>query len=297
MRYVSNEEAAGILTPRRALECVRRAFEAKRNSLLPHKLHLPYTDGKFFNIMPAVMQHEGIMGAKLVTSISGRSSRVDADILLYNAESGELLAHMAAGFITAQRTGAVAALAVHKLARPGFRSLALAGLGACGMATLHCLAALYAEANLELRLLRYKDHAQQAIDSFSARTNWKFCMAESTQELFYGADVCISCLPQVQGLLATAEAFAPGCLVIPVHPYGFENCDTQFDRVVVDDKANAATLPGYRMFRNCTEMADILSHMVRGRKRDSERILCYCTGIALHDLMCAKYILEHLKAD
>jgi ornithine cyclodeaminase/alanine dehydrogenase len=84
------------------------------------------------------------VGTKSVTVCFGNPARglptVLASYLLHDAETGEVLAFMEAGYLTAMRTGATSAVAARRLARPDSRTVACFGAGV--------------QAGLQLRALR-----------------------------------------------------------------------------------------------------------------------------------------------
>lgn len=59
-----------------------------------------------------------------------------------------------------------------------------------------------------------------------------------------GSDVIISCITEAEGLICPDDKrFKEGCLLIPVHTRGFQNCDLFFDKIFGDDGAISADLP------------------------------------------------------
>ena len=82
-----------------------------------------------------------------------------SDLLLYDAEKGELLALVEADWITAMRTGALAAAAAKELRKSNAETYGFIGLGNTARATLLCLLEQEPGKMLNIMLLRYKNQA------------------------------------------------------------------------------------------------------------------------------------------
>lgn len=244
--------------------------------------------------MPCIVPSLNVLGTKVVTRYEGRTPSVDGQLMLYRYSDGEFLALMDAFSITTVRTGAVAALAVETFARKNFETLTMMGLGNTGKATLECLAELYGDKPLNIRLLKYKNHADLVERSFAPRTNWRFSAQAEPESVICGADVCVSCVTFAGSNFAPDAAYAPGCLVVPVHTRGFQNCDLFFDKVFADDTAHVSGFKYFSSFRRFAELPDVLTGKISGRESDEERILSYNIGIALHDIVFAHHLHELL---
>jgi ornithine cyclodeaminase/alanine dehydrogenase-like protein (mu-crystallin family) len=110
---------------------------------MPPKVYLDAAPHGDFRAMPA--KGGGLAILKWVTSFPGNRDRglpvVRGLVCVSSAESGELLALLDAGAVTALRTGAVAAVAAQELAREDARTVGLIGCGLNGAWAARCLAA------------------------------------------------------------------------------------------------------------------------------------------------------------
>ena len=92
---------------------------------LDRKSYLQYLDivclGTVADIVPLLDENRLIVnfGLKLVSRIENHIPALQSDITLYDAKTGELLAIMDGNWITAMRTGAVAALAARTFQKQG----------------------------------------------------------------------------------------------------------------------------------------------------------------------------------
>lgn len=297
MRIITESELlnSGLLTPANALRWVRESFSLKYKARLPHKISITYGEGCFMNTMPCMVPDLGVYGVKVVTRFPTRTPSIAGDLLLYDDNSGQLLALMDATALTALRTGAVAALAVETFAKSNFQEIGIMGLGATGRATIDCLIQLYRHKSLTLHLLQYKDHAKKIRTQLQELgLAWEIDIITASRELVRRSDVIISCITVADNLLADDEDFRPGCLVVPVHTRGFQNCDLFFDKVFADDTAHVEGFKYFSRFRQFAEFPAVLLGETPGRTHDKERILSYNIGIAIHDIVFAHHLYQSI---
>lgn len=272
------------ITPEMCYGWVKESFRVKYDSTLPPKTSIHLHESDFFNTMPCLLPERfDTFSVKVVSRIKGQDPALKSDILLYKASTGELLSLIEADWITAMRTGAVAALAIETLKRTGSEVYSFMGLGSTAKATFACLAPHLDRNNTVIRLLRYKDHAEKFIMQ-SSHTGLHFEIYENVPDLIHGADVAVSCITSADGILCPDESlFKPGVLVVPVHTRGFQNCDAVFDKVFADDTGHVDGFANFSKFRKFNEIGEVLSGTVPGRESSTERILSYNIGLGLHD--------------
>ena len=110
------------ISPIMCYQWVCEAIALKKDVLLPAKISLkPGIEGVFYNTMPVIIPYANVGGVKVVTRYPGREPVLDSEILLYDLENGNNIALTDGNWITAMRTGAVAAHSVkmfaHQLAQ------------------------------------------------------------------------------------------------------------------------------------------------------------------------------------
>lgn len=298
MKHITNEDIVNLnLSPEQCVEWVRDAFILKSECQLPAKMSVHPTGNDFFTTMPCLLPSEyRRFGAKVVSRIVGRVPALKSDMMLFDSQSGELLAIVDCDWITAMRTGAVATLAIKTLRQSQASEYAFIGLGSTARATLTCLLNSCADEHLNIRLFRYKDQAERIIEEYGHYKNASFTIVDTTTELVKGADVVVSCITDASGLLVEDESlFKPGVLVVPVHTRGFQNCDTTFDKVFADDTDHVKGFKYFSEFREFHQLEEVLKGDVTGRANDSERILSYNIGLGLHDVLYASRIYDKLR--
>lgn len=298
MRIITSEEIESLsLSPAQSVEWVREAFLIKDKCQLPPKISLHPQGTDFFNTMPCMLPDEyHTFGCKVVSRVKGTVPALKSDMMMFDTHTGAMTALVNADWITARRTGAVAALAINTLRASSASVYSFVGLGVMARATLDCFFATNTEKELTVRLKRYKDQAERIVNEYSHISNVRFIVCDTMEELVDGADVIVSCITDADGLLVeNIDLFKPGVLVVPVHTRGFQNCDTVFDKVFADDEGHVKGFKYFSQFRQFAELSDVLSGKNPGRQSDEERILSYNIGLGLHDVFYASKIIPLLS--
>lgn len=297
MKRITPEQIEGLgIGPAQCVEWVREAFLLKHECQLPAKISVHPHGNDFFTTMPYLLpERYGRFGVKVVSRILGRTPALQSDLMLFDSRSGELLALIDCNWITAMRTGAVAALAIETFRTRRADTFAFVGLGSTAHATLSCLLATTECAQPHIRLLRYKDQAERTIERFAGRRKAEFSIADTMEELVAGADAVVSCITDASGLLVEdTSLFKPGVVVVPVHTRGFQNCDTLFEKVFADDTDHVKGFRYFSLFRSFHEFGEVLGGTCPGRETDDERILSYNIGLGLHDVCFASRMYDLL---
>jgi len=293
MKIIDHNTIAGLQIPyAQQLDWVENVFKLKSSCILPPKISLPIIENGFFNTMPSVIPSEDCFGAKIVTRYPSRIPSLQSQLFLYQLSSGEFKAVMDATWITAARTGAVAALSVKYFAKTHFSKILFIGLGNTARSTFKCLKTIYSSKNLTIGVVRYKNQAESFIQEFQKDVpSWKFIVMDDIPTSIKWADVVISCVTVANNIFAEDAYFTKGVTVIPVHTKGFQNCDLFFDKFFVDDISHVEHFKNYNIFKErMSEFSEVIKGNVKGRENDEERILCYNIGIGLHDIYFANKI-------
>lgn len=295
--YISNADIVNLhISPVQCLDWVREALLLKSTSLLPPKTSIAYGVGSFLNTMPVVVPPLKAMGVKIVNRYPERTPSISGQILYYDYETGSLTHILDAAWITTARTGAVCATAVNALAVKDVSTIGIMGLGNTGHTSMACILESNKDRKLKIKVLDYKDHAQKFIADFSHHENVSFEICTTMKDLIEGSDVVISCVTYAPNLLAEPEWFKPGCLLVPVHTRGFQNCDYIFDKIFGDDTAHISHFHYFKQFKKFAELGDVLQQKNIGRETSEERIIAYNIGLALHDIVYCNHIIQLLTA-
>ncbi len=298
MKIITFDDVSKLnISPSECFEWVSEMILRKGDTLLPPKTHMNMPGNIFCNVMPGMISGDGAsdLGVKVVTRYPDRRPSLDSKILLLNADSGEFLALMDGNWITAMRTGAVAAHSIMHLAKTDFSKIGMIGLGNTARATLLVLAAAASGRKLDIKLLKYKDQAELFIERFSGYDDLHFSVVDDVRDVVKGSDVVISCATYFEDDICTDDCFDEGVLVVPVHTRGFTNCDLFFDKVFADDTGHVDHFKNFSKFRYYAEVSDVVNGRSPGRENDSERILAYNIGLSIHDVNYAAHIYRMMK--
>ena len=300
MKIITFDDIAALrINPLKFYGWVSEIIKNKSKAVLPPKISMKYShEGIFCNVMPCVIPSEisplgfAAGGVKIVTRYPSRLPSLNSQIILFNADTGENIALMDANFITAMRTGAVAAHSVKLFARKDYSTIGIMGLGNTARASLLVLSELETEREFTVKLLKYKSQEESFARRFESCTRLHFEYVDTPEELARGSDVIISAVTYAQSDFCSDECFGEGVLVVPVHTLGFTNCDLFFDKVFADDYGHVKHFRNFGKFHSFSEVSDVVNGKSEGRINDRERILVYNIGISLHDINAAAHIFR-----
>lgn len=281
------------INPALCYKWAEEMIERKNETILPPKISLSIQEGTFMNVMPSLL-NEKWGGVKVVNRYPSRVPSLDSKILLLDNLTGNFLALVDANWITAMRTGAVAAHSIVNFAKKDFSTIGLLGLGNTARATMLILDSVSNNKKIKVKLLRYKGQEKSFIKRFEAFDNFEFVCVDTPEEVVSGSDVVVSCITYAENDLCSDEFFDEGVLVVPVHTRGFTNCDLFFDKVFADDYGHVCHFKNFDKFKSFSETHDVVKGITKGRESNKERILAYNIGISIHDICYAAHIYELL---
>lgn len=290
MRVITEHEIESLgISPRTCVDWVSESFRLKHKADMPPKISVHPFEDSFYTAMPSYHPDLGRVGVKVISRVPGSVPTLKSKMMLFDAKSGDMIALVDANWITAMRTGAVAALAAKTFARDfASASFGMVGLGVIGRATLKCLLSI-CEAIPDIWLMEYKDHVAKVRAEFPSAS---FNSTADKSEFVDRVDVLFSCVTVMHDLFMPEECYRPGVTLIPVHVRGFQNCDTAFDKVFGDDTGQLRGFRNFGRFKKFAEFTDVLLGNAPGRESSGERILCYNYGLGLHDLWFASKIYD-----
>ena len=274
----------------------KEIFTNKYSSILPPKISMKHYNGEgFVNVMPCILPDSGVYGVKVVSRNPNSVPTLKSNLMLFDEKTNDLLSVMDADYITAFRTGATATLAIETLARKGYSTIGLIGLGNICRAVVLVLLSVVKDRKLTLKLHMFENTDNGLGELLSQFDNVVIEHYDSIEETVRDSDVVISCVTFAEKDLAKPEWFKKGALLVPVHTRGFMDCDLVFDRVIVDDFGHVHGFKNYEHFKNCHELSEVLHNPKLGRNNDDERIIAYNIGLSILDLGFAKKLYDYFK--
>ena len=156
-------------------------------------------------LMPSYRAGErAAYGLKAVCFFAGNPARgLDSHqggVMLFSAETGELLALMNASAITAIRTASVSGVATNLLARKDANELAIIGSGVQARAHLEAMSCVRTISRARVASLT-RDHARRFVDDVSSRYSFPIEPLESVEAAVRGADLIITATTANQPIL------------------------------------------------------------------------------------------------
>lgn len=264
-------------------------------------------------LMPSYISGEqAAYGLKTVCVFPGNPAKgKDAHqgaVLLFSAETGELLALMNASAITAIRTAAVSGVATDLLAREDASSLAIIGAGV--QARTHLIAMAEVRALKRCRVAsRTIAHAKQFAEEMSGNVPFAIEPVETVEEALDGADL-IATVTNAKEPVVRREWISPG-----VH-LNVVGSSTPMTREVdtatiaaaclfVDRRESTINEAGDYLFAARegaigpdhirAELGEVLTGAQPGRSSPDEITLFKSLGLAVEDLAAANHLYKKAR--
>jgi ornithine cyclodeaminase/alanine dehydrogenase-like protein (mu-crystallin family) len=261
----------------------------------------------FIHAMPGFLPRKNTAGMKWV---SGYSNNFKHDlpsimglIILNDPNTGQPLAVMDGGYITALRTAAVSGVSAKYLAVKGAEILGIVGTGVQGR---HNLASLK-EVLPEIKEIKIFDTHESILAEFISYAkehgSLNIISCASAREVIEGTDVVVTATGHLEARVYKDSWVKEGALVLPVHTRGWEKSMlSNADKFIVDD---------WQQFNNAlggsdgyyaplpelyAELGQIVVGKKPGRENTAERIVNLNFGMAIHDILMANHVLKRAKA-
>lgn len=207
LRVIDQETVRRILTYEACIPLMRQAMVAVSTGRTRQTLRqiIDLGGGRAFGVMPGAA--EGTFGAKLISVFpenlaKGRQSHQGA-VLLFDPDSGALLAVIHAGEVTAIRTAAATAAASDVLARPDASRLAILGYGE--QAREHAHAMVQVRPVSEIRLWgRSEDRARTLAKRLEAELERPVQVFAGAREAVEGAELICAVTAAAEPVLMSA---------------------------------------------------------------------------------------------
>lgn len=264
-------------------------------------------------LMPSYVGGEqGAYGLKTVCVFPGNPARgKDAHqgaVLLFSAETGELLALMNASAITAIRTAAVSGVATDLLAREDARDLAIIGAGVQARTHLKAIAEVRPIERCRV-VSRNMDHARQLAHEMSASVPFAIQPVHTVEEAVDAADV-IATVTNAKEPVVLREWISKGVHLNVVgsstpHAREVDTATMAASALFVDRRESTINEAGDYLFpmregvigpeHIRAELGEVLTGEKPGRTSPDEITLFKSLGLAVEDLAAANYLYRKAK--
>jgi ornithine cyclodeaminase len=272
-----------------------------------------YTSGGIAADMPGgVSDHQAAFGLKAICVFPGNPARrLDSHqgaVLLFSAETGELLAMMNASAITAIRTAAVSGVATDLLAREDACNLALIGTGVQAHTHLPAMSAVRSLKRCRIAS-RHVENAQKFVEEMKGNFSFALEPVETVEEALDGADLIVTVTNVVEPIVKREWISAGAHLNLVGSSFAkAREVDSQTmaaASLFVDRRESTINEAGdYLMAVRDgvigpdhirAEIGEVLIGDKPGRTSAEEITLFKSLGIAIEDLFAAEYLYRTAK--
>ncbi|MCP3105298.1 ornithine cyclodeaminase family protein [Myxococcus sp. K15C18031901] len=290
------------------LEDLREAFrnDALARTVAPQRVRAPlHAEGSAMVLFPGCLPGIPAYTVKVHAKFPGRTPALQGAVQLHDLGTGELMAVMDSGHLTAVRTGVVGALAADVLARPDASRVALIGAGAQAVMQLK-----------SLRLVRSLSHVR-VFDTEPARAfafatrmykelNLPVRQADSVAEVVEDADIVVcatwSRLPFLHpGMvrpgthITTLGADEPGKAEVSAEL--LREARFVCDHRGLSVSGGAAGNVGLGEDAIHAELGEVLAGMKAGRTSPEQVTVFGAVGLPFQDLAAAWHVYQAAQGD
>ena len=298
--YITESEVADLLSAEEAVEAVEACFRRMAAGSVENRprYRLGLTEGALA-VMAAADLELGYAGAKVYAGFHDGARFV---VLLFRADSPELVAVIEADKLGQLRTGAASGVAARFLAREGAAGLGVIGAGTQAEMQVRCIRA--AVPMLE-RVLVHSRTAERR-DAFALAIGAE--PAESAQEAA-AEDVVVTITssrdPVLRGdwlragaLVCAAGANRPQARELDnavLRRAAFVCCDSVEDARIESGDLIEPVAQGVLDWLEVHELAEVVSGQVQGRQSDDDVVVFKSNGIAAWDVAIGALAVERAR--
>ncbi|MFC7395207.1 ornithine cyclodeaminase family protein [Scopulibacillus cellulosilyticus] len=312
MLVINTDEQKSLVDMNEIIECAAialREFSAER-TITPIRSALPFENGQNTLLtMPSVAEGLSSVGLKVVTvapnnKVSGKKT-ITGVVMLSDFKTGEPIALLEGSYLTMIRTGALSGVATKYLSRKDSKKLCIIGTGEQAKGLVE---AILAVRDIE-EILLY-NRTEQKAHEFAEYIRSKFCkrvqIYSDSNDAVREADIIVtttnSSTPVFSELLKpgvhvnAVGSFRPTMQELPSHAISSAH------KVVVESNEAALEETGDLLvpikegvFKEAdiySELGQIVNGERNGRESNEEITLFKSVGLAVVDIVVAKYFYE-----
>ena len=301
--FLNEQEVAALLPMDECIEALAVAFAhagaGQTDNKARSRIRMP---GGFFHFMAAADGGQGVFGYKAYPSFAGPGG-AKMMVMLYDYQSGELLACMEGGRLGQIRTGAASGLATRYMARPDADTVAVIGSGFQARTQLEAVCAVR-----PIKQARVFSRRQERREDFARRSSERLGVdvqpADSAQECVDGADIVIA-ITSAREPVVLGQWLAAGTHINAAGGNHWlrreidEEAVLRSELIVVDDLEQAKIECGDLLWPEARgnfrwgmvhELRDLAAGRTPGRPSPESLTLFESQGIALEDIAAAELV-------
>lgn len=316
---LNRSDVQQVLTMGKAIDAVEAAFGELANQtaeMPPRTVMIDPAVGGWIAYMPAYIKTSGSLGIKAVTVYKDNPAKFDlpttiGTILVQDNKTGEVVAAMDGGYLTAVRTGAVSGVATRHMARKDSK---VGGVLGAGVQARQQAIAIAEASNIQTILTFSLDDdasRREFADWVADQTGIETRLAESGEALCRESDI-VSLATTAANPIVSSDWWKPGAHInaIGSHAPGVRELDTatiQRSRIICDQleacKAEAGDLQipvedgDYSWSDIAGNLGDVVNGTTPGRTSNTEVTLFKSVGLAIQDISCATLVYNEAQAN
>lgn len=199
MRLIKRDDVRQLISMEEIIQAMRDVFAAvgRDEVVLPERTILETNDktGTVLFMPGYIPEIDGI-GIKIVSVFPGNVSRnlpsINAQVILIHPETGDVMAVIEGGWITAMRTAAVSAVATDILANPDSETLGVFGAGVQGRSHIQAIRKVRPIKNVKIYDV-LQDKAKDLADEFRQKVDdCRFQAVDNPDAAVAGSDIVVT---------------------------------------------------------------------------------------------------------
>ncbi len=303
--FLNEREVAQLLPMKECIDVLDQAFAhaGRGQTEVKPRSRIRMPNG-FFHFMAAADAEHGVFGYKAYPSFAGPGGSKFLT-MLYDYESGQLLACLESGRMGQIRTGAATGLASKYMAKENSEIVGVIGSGFQARSQLEAVCTVR-----DIKKARVYSRRQERREEFAGQMSERLSLeveaVESAQDCVAGADIAIT-ITSARDPVLQGEWLKPGAHVNAAGGNHWmrreidEETVTRSNLIVVDDleqaKAECGDLlapeaRGAFRWDMAHELRDLVSGKVPGRPSDQSITLFESLGVALEDIAAAQLVFR-----
>ena len=311
MKIIDAKEVFEKLTMEKCIGLMRQALsdlEAGKAFQPMRTIHtLP--GNNLYGFMTAYLGEHDYFGAKVISAFPGNLGTEYPShmgyVMICESEHGSTVGMVDAMSITTIRTGAVSGVATDLLARQDVKRLAIIGCGAQGRGHLEAMKIVRPSIEEVFCYDISKEHAEKYAKEQSEKFGIPVIVKDSVKEAVEGADIICTVTPSKEAYLE-ADWVEEGCHINAVGTFSPTTREVTSQLVakakLYADQVDAMKKEAGEYLIPLQEglitedhiqgsIGGIINGTVKGRQSETEITLFDALGLAIEDVMAAKYMI------